>query len=223
MEKDKIKELATLYGISERSVTNYELKAAACGVAVPWDDARGLLVWYEDQHGRKPPKKLREKVAAMPGAAEEVIAVTETTEIQRDRLQVLEELCEMFGLAGTTARVVEEEERAYERYEASKATGLGEDLARRAWLASTEAKRAIHKTDDALQLALGLLKEWVRHEWAPEWRKIRDELSGSRLGLELRRELLGADEVEWVKVWNKGIESVLVKIETDRGEFENGR
>ena len=217
MEKDRVKELAARYAMSNRSVLNHEEKAEKVGVAVPWDFPNDLLTWYESAYGRQPSTKLRERVRDMaPRASDEAPVAEVVSTVQRDRLEVLEELSEQLGIAGTMARVVEEEERAYSAYEVAKASGLGIDAARRAWMQSTEAKRAMHKTDDAMNLAVGLLKEWVRLEWEPHQRKIREELSGARLGLDLRRELLGADEAEWVKIWNKGIEAVLVKIEIGR-------
>ncbi|MGJ8677210.1 MAG: hypothetical protein ACSHX0_06815 [Akkermansiaceae bacterium] len=225
-----IEQLSKKYGISQRSVKNWEARGVEHGVPVPWDDPDGLLVWYRNIHGREPNRKFMAAIEALQLAEKSTVEdgespvggkaddsdggakAIEAAERLMDN-QIFERLCESLGLSKTLAHVVEEERICYEEYEeakASKSTNIS--LKRKNWREAAEMKRALQRSDDAVEIALKMLKQWTRGEWEPRWKKIRVQMSGNKLGVNLRDKLLAAEsEADWVKVWDDGFEAVLAE------------
>jgi len=233
------KEQSEKYGISVRTVRNWRAAAEAAGAPVPWGDPGELLEWYRGTLGREPNGRLLARVAELlgdgDGAGEDGAAAGELpavgaavgSDMGSDMPQgmdcetadggviggvrSLELACESLGLSSTLARIVDEEERAWEAYEAARASGRSLAEARRNWKEAVEVKRAVHKTDDAVRVAERLLQDWARGEWEARWKRLRIQLGGVKLGAELREELLAAeDEKEFSRVWDKGLERAVL-------------
>jgi len=124
---------------------------------------------------------------------------------------VMARVCGDVGLGVTLARVVDEERRAFEAYEAKREdAGLRED-----WLDCVKVKREYSKTQDAVEAALKLLQHWVRGEWEAQWKQLRQRLGGRMLGVDARAVLMAAapDEVEWRRVWDMEMERAICEWE----------
>lgn len=209
------------YGVSEKTVGNWEARGATEGMVVPWGDAGKMVGWYEDAFGRNAPKKLKAKCAelvegeSLKGEVGSAVAdEAGASDGGRVDVMTLEGFAVLMGLGSTVARVIEEEDRAYEVYMLSQRTQEGVAVARKNWISATEAKRALSKSEDTVELAAAVLKEWVRMEWDVRWREIKNNLGAAVMGAAVRDELdLEVDAVVWDRVWGKELERVLLGVE----------
>jgi hypothetical protein len=208
------------YGIGPKTVRAWEERGGPENPP-PWTDPEKLMAWYRLHFGKAPKATVQAAADAMiaakdaqvNAAREEVAAVAvHDKAVATSARSFLESL----GLAGTVARVIEDEDRLYEEYQ--KALKSGTDVrirqARKEWMESTEMKRSLHKTQDAVDVAAGVFREWARREWEPRWRELRAILGGRRTGLRARDELgNAADENQWVMRWEKVIEAAIAEWE----------
>lgn len=210
-----------------RTVQNWIAKGREVGEAPPVldPDPERLPGWYRRHYGREPVRAVKEALAAARAAADagEGGEMSRRARVMIDRrpVEVIEQACERLGLSLTIARLVEEDERAWAEYEEARRLGIGEEAARRRWAGVTEAKRAVQKTDDAVAVAVDLLKAWVRRELEPSETARRRALSGAMLGVEAREALQATEtEEEWVRVWDAHLERALVRETKQREEVE---
>ena len=214
------KKISDRYAITPRTVRNWNATGAQCGVAVPWADPEGLLEWYRAQIGREPSARLKDRVAEM--LAPELVEGVPVEVVPGGNIGVpaIAAACEALGLSSTLARIVDEEDRAWAEYQAAREKSYGVEAARRNWKEATEAKRAVHKTDDAVMVALKLLKGWTRGEWEPRWKALKIRLGGVQLGQDLRDELLAAKDADaWATVWDRGMERAVLEWSGDGVEM----
>lgn len=208
------------WGVSSRTLQNWRVRGEEVGEAPPLaaEDPGALVEWYRRHFGREPHKKVREAAARMRAALHTAEATPAAGRAgdganpwRLPEAGVIAEACSRLGLSLTLARMAQEEERAWLRYEAARRAQSGDvDAARRAWKEITEAKRAAQKTEDAVQVALELFKAWVRTEWEPQERIRREALAGKKLGLQAREALLTTGtELEWVAVWDDHLDRAL--------------
>lgn len=131
--------------------------------------------------------------------------------------QFYEEVCADLANARTLARVASEEREAYENYKDLKARGLDYTAEVRRWQDLTRVKRDWAKTQDAVDLALVALKNWLRSEWEPQWKELKTALDGRRLGMDIREDLVlvANDPVEWRRVWDMHMDRVILSILDD--------
>jgi len=231
--------VAGRYGISEKSVANWIEKGV-----------EAMRVWYEEAYGRQMPKKVRDRVREMAEDIAvnmlqgkdlfgEAVDAVDSGAVESDdsggvddelaegdekseKSWNLEKFAEMLGLSTTVARVVIDEEWAHKEYLSARNRGEGVTAARKNWREATEAKRTIQKTDDAVDLAVAVLKEWVKRDWEETWINVKKGISAKTMGAEMReflsdRELVQEWSDEDVKAyddaWGKEIDRVLLDID----------
>lgn len=168
---------ATRWGAHSRTVRKWVEIGGEVGEPPPLygDDPGDFLDWYRRQIGREPSKRLRERSEEM--RREAGLLDLEEVEVDLGPIAMIGRALERLGLSLALARVLEEEERAHESYQAARQDGRNTDAARRRWREAQEMKRGIQKTDDAVEVAEELLKEWVRKEFEPGERAVRDRLA----------------------------------------------
>jgi len=183
---------------------------------VAGDPQTGVHWPFETDARRGDPAEL------MAAVAQEVV-VSEAMPGTADQRQWFEELVADLSNARTVARIASEEREAYENYRVKKDNGLDHGMELRRWQDLTKTKREWAKTEDAVQLAFKLLRNWLRSEWEVTWKELRTALDGRRLGMEMREELMAvsADPVEWRRLWDMGMERVILTV-LDREGVDNG-
>ena len=150
------------------------------------------------------------------------LEVVDRVEIDLGPVDVIRKALERVGMDLTFSRIVEEEERAAALYEMLRERGVNTSEARRQWKEASEMKRAAQKGEDAVKVALELLREWVLKEFEPVQRELRAKLAGGKLGRQAREVLMETvTEREWERVWDKELEKVLSEGETP--ESKQGR
>jgi hypothetical protein len=191
--------------------------------AVPWRDPWKVLDWYRVAFGREPGKRVRDRVVVLgPQAGRSVdsgkLMVENGAEVppvenSLDLREMMVEICGELGNARTIARITNEERKAFDKFEATKAANLDASAERREWLDVTKIKREWVKTQDAVDVALGLLKHWARGEWEVEWKELRVKLDGRRLGMDAREVLMAVadDPVEWRRIWDMEMERAIAE------------
>ena len=208
------------WGVGSRTLLNWREKGAEVGELPPLgpDDGESFLDWYRAHYGREPSKKVK----SSPGvtAAREVAAPVDELDLDLVEVEVLKGVLGRLGLSLNLSRVIEEVERAYSVYVKLRSEGKNLDAALRRWKDGLEIQRQLQKGDDAVSSALELLKMWMRKEWEPKEAAIREGVSGAKLGRAARSALVETtSEAEWVKVWDREVNRVLVGGE----EVEGGK
>ena len=203
------------WGVSERTAKNWTDRAGETGRDCPAlaADPEEFLAWYREVMGREPSKKILARARELREAAGQAAEVGEV-EIDRAPVAMIEAALERLGLARSLGRIIEEEEMAATAYEAARREGLSLEAPRRRWQSALEIKRQAQKNDDAVEVALDLLKEWVKTTWEPGERARRAALSGKELGRGARLALLATDtEAEWESAWDKAVDGALKDVE----------
>ena len=195
------------WGVTARTLGNWRTRGEERGDVPPLaaEDPRELVEWYRAAYGKEAPAKVRAAAERMLGdrPAVELLEVV----IDAPAVEVLARALDKLGLSQTLARLVEEDERAWEELLAAREAGAGIDGAKRRWIETTELKRAAQKTEDAVQLALELCKGWIRTEWEPGERARRNALQGSALAAEdLDRLRAAGTDRELADAWDRALE-----------------
>lgn len=177
-------------------------------------DPGEFLNWYRVHIGRAPSSKVLDRADVL----RRELGLADAPEVQIDLgpVELIERALARLGMPLTLARVVEEEEKAHASYLEVTAQGRNADSARKRWRDAAEMKRASQKGEDCLAVAVEILKEWVRKEWEPKEKAIREGLSGVKLGRSARTELMETKtSKEWERVWDRWIEKALERKEKD--------
>ena len=209
------------WGVGSRTLLNWREKGVEVGDLPPLgpDDGESFLDWYRAHYGREPSKKVKSSPGVM--AAREVAAPVDELDLDLVEVEVLKGVLSRLGLSLNLSRVIEEVERAYSVYVQLRAEGKNLDSALRRWKDGLEIQRQLQKGDDAVSSALELLKMWMRKEWEPKEAAIREGVSGAKLGRAARSALVETtSEAEWVKVWDREVNRVLVGGEEVEGGME---
>ena len=215
-------EIAKKYDMTVRTVRNWSDKGVQCGVVPPWGSPRDLIEWYRSEYGREPTSKMRKAIESCINAdddksgADFVLAVDgeagASVVEEFGSVDLIERACVSLGLASTLARIVEEEENAWQEYRTAKERKMNVATAKKDWKEATELKRSVHKTTDAVEVALKLMKDWARGEWEPGWKDLKIRLSGGNMGLLMRDAMLSeVSEAEYVAEWDKMLERVVLQ------------
>lgn len=201
---------ARRWGVTLRTVKNWVKKGEAVGAEVPFDseDPGDLLEWYRDNFGKEPKGEIKARAKEL--RVEAGLEVVDRVEIDLGPVEVIRKALERVGMDLTFSRIVEEEERAAALYEMLRERGVNTSEARRQWKEASEMKRAAQKGEDAVKVALELLREWVLKEFEPVQRELRAKLAGGKLGRQAREVLMETvTERQWERVWDKELEKVL--------------
>ena len=233
MEPKRVRALAKRYGITAESIKNWA-KMETEEWPAPWDDPLGLVRWYESRKGRHPKAAFIARCQALAaGEVEEVSgdgsadsdaepipepAVSEGGSVaapvgerefsKGDVVAILQRL----GLSETLGRILEEERRSYQRMMKAREEGQAglESAERQAWLKITENKRAIHKTPDAVETAVGLVKDWARREQEERFRDLRRLMGARQLGSAFQAAVMERGE-DWEDAWDRELDLCLAK------------
>lgn len=204
--------MARRWGVSHRTILNWRVAAEKAEVPCPMDATNpdDFLEWYRAVIGREPAEKLKEAAARITAETGEGTEVRTATEIDRAPMDLIEKTLERLGRSRTLARAMAEEEMAATLYEQGREEGLSSGALaglRKNWADAAAMVRDAKKGDDAVEVALELLKEVMRREWEPRERERRKRLSGKELGIQARERLLAVQSVvEWEREWDRVIE-----------------
>ncbi len=204
------------WGVHSRTVRKWLEVGAEVGEdpGLTGEDAVFFLEWYRKHIGREPAGKLVKKAAELNREAGVGVLVDDAA-VDLGPVEMIGRALERLGLSLSFARVIEEEERAHESYQEARREGMNTDAARRRWRDAQEMKRALQKTEDVVRVAEELMREWVRKEFEPVQREVRESFRTLE-----EEEVLGllnagsGDEVR--EIWGEAVDRRL------RGEVGGG-
>lgn len=205
--------MARRWGVSHRTILNWRVAAEEAGEPCPMDSDNpdDFLEWYRVTIGREPSKKLKEAAVRITAETGEGVEVKSATEIDRAPVEVIESALALLGKSRTLARVIAEEETAAKLYEEARDEGVtsaGLSSLRKAWGEAVAMSRDAKKGEDAVEVALELLKEMMRREMEPRERARRKALVEA--GVSAREKLLETNSaVEFEREWKRVVENAL--------------
>jgi len=175
MEQKDFLEVGQRWGVHSRTVRKWFEIAEEVdeGPFLSGGDTGLFLDWYRRHVGREPSGRVKERARELNLEAG-IGAESVEGSVDLGPVELIGRALERLGLSLSFARVIEEEERAHEAYQAARQDGRNTDAARRRWRDAQEMKRALQKTDDAVKVAEELLREWVRKEFEPHQREVRE-------------------------------------------------
>lgn len=209
-ENDFLTAAVARWQVHGRTISAWMQKGEDAGVLPPLleGDPGEFLEWYRVYIGRAPSRKVKARAEEL--RVELGLVDAPDVEVDLGPVGMIEKALIRLGMPLTLARVVEEEEKAHASYQAVIEAGRNGDAARKRWRDAAEMKRAIQKGEDCLETAVEILKEWVRKEWEPQERDLRDRISGAKLGRDARAELMETKTgKEWERVWDRWMEKAL--------------
>lgn len=212
--------MASRWGVSDRTVLNWRKAGEKQGAPCPMDTENPdvFFEWYRAVMRREPSEKLFKAGKRIAEEAGEGVEIKTAVELDRAPIDVIENALKLLGLSGTLARAIEEEEFSSRAYARSREEGMASPTLRKNWAEAAAMAAAARKQEDAVKVALELLKEWVRREMEPEERKRREALKGEKAGREMREELLETKSlIEWERVWDKGVDRALRGVGREQG------
>lgn len=247
MTAAEIRKVAARYELTSATVKNW-LKLETSDWPIPWDEPDRMVAWYRAVKGGRLPKEAFVERCQALAAGEGNLAV-EDRRAESDREDEASEVLEAadavetvlgdagvdeikrvlaaVGLSESLGRILTEERLSYQRMMAARRDEdrATESAERVQWLKIVENKRAIHKTADAVETAVGLFREWSRREQEARLAQLRGLLEK-----EFREEFKAAavDRGEpWELAWQTSLELVLARwiesISTKENKNENGQ
>lgn len=211
--------MARRWEVSHRTILNWRKAAEEAGGSCPMDaeDPGEFLEWYLAVMGRNPSAKLKEAAARITREAGEGLEIPAAVEIDRAPVEVIGGALDMLSKSRTLERALAEEEIASKIYEEKRAAGATQaelSMLRKRWSDAVAMVREAKKGDDAVEVALELLKEMMRREMEPGERKRRKALDDA--GVMARERLMETTSaVEWEREWKRVIEGALASVKEE--------
>lgn len=204
--------MARRWSVSDRTLLNWRKAAADAGGVCPVDakDPNEFLEWYKGVMGREPSRKLKEAAARITRETEEV-EIPAAVVIDRAPLEVIGNALDMLSKSRTLERALAEEEIASKIYEEKRGAGATQaelSMLRKRWSDAVSMVREARKGDDAVEVAVELLKEVMRREMEPKERARRKALDDAA-EMAWERLMEKTSKVEFEREWKRVIESAL--------------